>query len=140
MATTGRRRWPLALVTGTLGLIVGGAVGAAGSSTTTTAAPNVTVNAGAAESTAPAETSSEAAGISEGVWVVGEDFPAGTYRVVKALAAEDGCYWEISRAGSNGQSIEDIVSNDNPTGGRPRVRLKRDQGFKTQGCGDWAKV
>jgi len=143
MSTTGKRRWPLATGTGIVGLVIGGVLGASGSSTTTTtAAPSVTVTAqvgDAAESSATAGAAPKA-GISEGVWVVGEDFPAGTYRVVKPLSAEDGCYWEISRAGSNGQSIEDIVSNDNPTGGRPRVRLKRDQGFKTQGCGDWAKV
>jgi len=142
MAVTGKRRWPLATGTFAAGLVIGGILGAAGSGTTSTSAePTVTVTAQTGEPAASTEPSSAPqAGITEGVWVVGEDFPAGTYRVTKPLAAEDACYWEVSRAGSNGQSVGDILSNDNPTGGRPRVRLKKDQGFKTQGCGKWARV
>lgn len=75
------------------------------------------------------------ADIEEGVWVVGEDIKAGTYRTIDEVS--DGCYWKISRSGTNG---DDIISNDLPTGGRPRVTLKKGQDFQTSDCGSWTKL
>jgi hypothetical protein len=137
-----RRRWPLATITGAAGLVVGAAIGAAGtdaSSTGTSATPadTVTVTAKAAPAgDAPAKPAAKPKPtIEEGTWVVGEDFPAGTYRVREAIDGD--CYWEIARAGTNGA---DIIANDIPTGGKPRVTLKKGQEFTNQGCGIFEKV
>lgn len=71
--------------------------------------------------------------ISDGTWTVGEDFPAGTYRVNNAPGD---CYWSIYKSGTN-QS--DII--DNHLGaGNLRVTLKAGQDFETQRCGTWTKV
>lgn len=72
--------------------------------------------------------------ISEGVWEVGTDIKPGRYRTDVAVSD---CYWAITRGGSNG---DDILANDNVSGGRPSVTLKRGQEFKSSGCGDWSLV
>lgn len=71
--------------------------------------------------------------ISEGTWTVGSDVQPGHYRTTAPVS--EGCYWEISRTGSNGS----IVQNDLPTGGYPTVTLSVGQDFKTEGCGEWLK-
>lgn len=91
-----------------------------------------TVLASASAEAAPAPAPNT---IEEGTWTVGVDVKAGTYRTVDPVAG--GCYWEITKAGTNGA---DIVENDNPTGGRPTVTLKKGQEFKNQGCGIFKKV
>lgn len=73
--------------------------------------------------------------IDDGTWVVGEDVPAGTYKVNQPV--EQGCYWSITRSGSNGANI---VQNDLPSGGRPKVTIKKGQDFETRDCGTWTKV
>ena len=73
--------------------------------------------------------------IEEGVWTVGSDIAPGKYRTIDAVS--DGCYWKISTSGTNG---DDIVSNDNPSGGHPVVTLRKGQDFQTQDCGSWAKA
>jgi hypothetical protein len=89
----------------------------------------------AAPSTATAEpTKAAAATIEEGTWTVGEDFPAGTYRL--QTAATSMCYWGIYKSGTNQANI---IDNDIVTGGRPTVTLKRGQDFKSD-CGTWVKV
>lgn len=64
---------------------------------------------------------------------VGEDIPAGTYRVVEEVDG-DSCYWLKSKDAEGSQ----IIDNDLPTGGRPQVTLKSGQWFKSQGCPEWA--
>lgn len=73
--------------------------------------------------------------IDEGVWTVGVDIPPGMYRVTAPV--DDGCYWSITKSGSNG---DDIISNDIVSGGRPTVVLKRGQDFESDRCGTWEKV
>jgi len=73
--------------------------------------------------------------VDDGVWAVGDDLPAGTYRTTDKVSSR--CYWEISKTGSGGA---DIVANDLPGGGRPQVTLKKGQTFKTDNCGTWRKV
>jgi hypothetical protein len=75
--------------------------------------------------------------IPDGVWKVGAKggVAPGTYTVTKKLTADDNCYWQISRDFAGNK----IVANDIPGGGTPEVTLKKDQFFKTEGCGDWAK-
>jgi len=93
-----------------------------------------------APSTAPVETSAAAptkaapVTIEEGTWTVGEDFPAGTYKL--QTAATSMCYWGIYKSGTNQANI---IDNDIVTGGRPTVTLKRGQDFKSD-CGTWVKV
>lgn len=72
--------------------------------------------------------------ITNGVWTVGRDIPAGTYT---SNGVSGSCYWEITRSGSNGQ---DIIANDLPSGGFPTVTLSTGQDFSTDGCGSWKKV
>lgn len=73
--------------------------------------------------------------ITDGMWTVGVDFPAGSYRTTANVGTR--CYWSITKTGSNGS---DIVDNDLPPGGRPSVTLKKGQDFKTDNCGKWRKV
>lgn len=70
--------------------------------------------------------------VSEGVWTVGVDIKAGTYR---ATNVSSDCYWMISRTGSNG----DIIQNDIPGGGNPQVVLSKGQDFTSSDCGDWVR-
>ncbi|HLV06005.1 MAG TPA: hypothetical protein VKY79_15630 [Actinomycetaceae bacterium] len=69
--------------------------------------------------------------IHNGIWTVGVDIEAGTYRVAEALT--DRCYWAILRTGSNGG---DIIENDIPSGGFPTVTLSEGQDFENS-CGVW---
>lgn len=88
-----------------------------------------------ADASPAAPTKAPAATIDDGVWTVGEDFPAGTYKVTAAVTQM--CYWGIYKSGTN---QENIIQNDIVTGGRPTVTLKRGQDFKTSDCGTWIKV
>jgi hypothetical protein len=72
--------------------------------------------------------------IEDGVWTVGEDIPAGTYKVTEKISGM--CYWAITKSGTNGS---DIIDNDIPSGGLPRVTIKKGQDFETNGCGTWKK-
>lgn len=71
--------------------------------------------------------------VGEGVWVVGQDIEAGTYRATQPVSSS--CYWEIS----TGQGGFDIIDNDIPGGGYPQVTLTDGQHFKLSSCGTWAK-
>lgn len=75
--------------------------------------------------------------IEDGTWVVGEDVPAGTYKVNANIGADGTCYWSITKSGSNGG---DIVQNDLVQGGRPKVTIKKGHDFTTRDCGTWTKV
>lgn len=64
---------------------------------------------------------------------VGEDVPAGVYRVETNVPG--GCYWQKS-SDAEGQAI---LANDIVTGGRPQVTLKSGQWFTSERCGAWIK-
>jgi len=125
--------------------------GAAGSPAATVTAPAVTVTAPAPAPvtvtptppapvtvTAPAAPAAPPPGpgasVGDGVYVVGQDMQPGTYRV--SAAVTDGCYWAITKSGSNGG---DIVQNDLPKGGFPQVTVKAGQDFDSERCGTWVK-
>lgn len=76
----------------------------------------------------------EGSRIDEGVWTVGTDIGAGTYRTTEPVSGD--CYWAIYRSGTN---QDDIVQNDIVTGGRPTVALRDGQDFETNRCGTWDK-
>lgn len=65
----------------------------------------------------------------------GADFPAGTYRVERALAEGEYCYW-IKSSDAEGKNVIEI---DTPPGGRPQVTIKKGQWFRTSGCPIWRK-
>ena len=65
---------------------------------------------------------------------VGEDLPAGTYRVTASVSGRN-CYW-MKSSDSEGSNI---VKNDVPQGGRPQVTLQEGQWFTSQDCGEWRK-
>ncbi|WP_200209099.1 hypothetical protein [Micromonospora coerulea] len=75
--------------------------------------------------------------IEDGTWTVGSDVPAGTYRTVEKVDPSAGCYWSITKTGSNGANI---IQNDIVSGGLPRVTLKKGQDFETNRCGVWQKI
>jgi len=99
--------------------------------TVTAPAAPVTVTAPAAPAAPPP---GPGASVGDGVYVVGQDMQPGTYRV--SAAVTDGCYWAITKSGSNGA---DIVQNDLPKGGFPQVTVKAGQDFKSERCGTWFK-
>jgi len=99
-------------------------------------APTTPVEASATHAPASARAVAEVPTIEDGVWTIGVDFPAGSYRTTANVSSR--CYWEISKTG--GAGVMDIVQNDLPGGGRPQVTLKRGQTFKTDNCGKWRKV
>lgn len=71
--------------------------------------------------------------IQDGTWTVGEDIPAGTYKVT---GAPSNCYWGIYKSGTN----QDQIINNHIGGGNLRVTLKVGQDFETKRCGTWVKV
>ncbi|SEE37094.1 hypothetical protein [Jiangella alba] len=76
----------------------------------------------------------EANTVTDGVWTVGLDIAAGTYR---ATDVSSSCYWAVLRSGSNG---DDIIANDLPSGGNPQVTVEDGHDFETVRCGEWVKV
>jgi hypothetical protein len=83
----------------------------------------------------PTKTKAAPPSVNDGMWLVGDDIPAGKYRVSVPVNSTDMCYWaKLSDAESS-----DIIANDLPQGGRPMVTLKKGQWFETQRCGTWVK-
>ena len=68
--------------------------------------------------------------VDDGVWQVGTDIDAGTYRAAKEVGSD--CYWEID----NG---DDIAQNDIPGGGFPQFTVSDGQQLKVQNCGTFTK-
>lgn len=68
--------------------------------------------------------------VSAGVWQVGKDIEAGTYRATSPVG--DDCYWEIKVGDS-------IVQNDIPGGGYPEVTVSDGQQLKIYSCGTFAR-
>lgn len=69
--------------------------------------------------------------IDEGTWTVGEDVPAGTYKVVENAGSD--CYW--ARLKPNGDIIANYLG-----GGRPKVSIRKGEQFQTSGCPTFKKV
>lgn len=81
-----------------------------------------------------AATDSPDAAFGDGVWVVGMDISAGTWRA----QPEGGCYWS-RMTGFDGE-LGSVIANDLPSGPAIVEILASDVGFKTTGCGEWTKV
>jgi len=145
-----RRVWPWILLAAAVALVAFCTIGAVVAATPGTTpgvveefAPTLPAETPAAKkaTTTPAKPAKPAkpaaATVDDGTWTVGDDIPAGTYKVNQPIASGSLCYWAITKTGSNGG---DIVANDLPSGGRPSVVVKRGQDFETNGCGTWTKT
>ncbi|GGL80340.1 hypothetical protein [Glutamicibacter protophormiae] len=80
------------------------------------------------------EVEQEENSVSDGIWTVGTDIKAGTYRAKEAVGSN--CYWAVLKSGTNG---DDIVNNGIPGGGRPTVTVRKGQDFESVRCGTWVK-
>lgn len=125
------------------GIIVAVATGGkprAGASTEATQAPLTSNPESAAEPSTKASAAAPAKPVKPVVKIdadtlvhVGEDVPAGTYRV--PVSVDGDCYWMKSTDAEGGN----IIANDIVQGGRPQVSLKAGQWFTSQRCGEWIK-
>lgn len=100
-------------------------------------APTVTETVTKSPKPAPSSSSSSSSvmqGFGDGTYVVGEDIKAARYTT--AEAAGEGCYWEISESGTNGDKI---IQNEFSAGGRQVVTLTKGQDFQTEDCGKWVR-
>jgi hypothetical protein len=148
------RRWPWALGGLTLGLLVGGGIGATAFAATTVVASapverTITIAAPAPPPqivtvTVPAPTPEPVAAapagpltaFGDGVWEVGVDVVPGKYKT--AGTDSYGCYY--ARLQHNDGSISDIISNGFGQG-PVTVTIKDSDGyFETSGCVDWTKA
>lgn len=86
---------------------------------------------------APAEASSDS--VPEGMYAVGSDIPAGTYRTAGADPSSPipNCYWE--RLNSTSGEFDAIITNGNETGPKT-VTLNAGEWFSSTGCQPWALV
>lgn len=67
-----------------------------------------------------------------GIWAVGSDIPAGTYRMI---SAQSGCYW--ARLSGFGGTFDEIITN-NFTNVHQIVTISAsDVGFESDDCGIW---
>lgn len=70
--------------------------------------------------------------IGDGVWQVGRDIDAGTYRATREVGSR--CYWSISNP-----VTDDILQNDLPGGGFPEVTVSDGQQLKIANCSTFTK-
>jgi hypothetical protein len=75
----------------------------------------------------------------DGIWEVNVDIAPGRYKTV-VPASSSNCYWERQRDDTGG--LNSILANDNHDPGESvTVTIaKTDFGFKSSGCGTWAKT
>lgn len=76
----------------------------------------------------------QSAPFGDGVYAVGRDISAGTWRSEGAEL----CYW--ARHSSFGRTLDDIIANDNASGAAVVAIDPSDAAFETSGCGQWTKM
>jgi hypothetical protein len=69
----------------------------------------------------------------DGIWRVGKDIGAGTYR----SRGGDGCYWARLRSFSG--NLNAIIANANPSGPTVVTLKSTDKGFETSNCANWSR-
>jgi hypothetical protein len=94
-----------------------------------------TVDPSPAPTRGSAEVTPRPVTMEDGLYHVGEDVPAGTYRMREAVTDDDWCYWRKSKDAEG----SDIIDNDLAGSGRLQVTLKAGQWFETQRCGTWVR-
>lgn len=74
--------------------------------------------------------------VPDGMWLVGTDIPAGTYRTMgPAKSVIPNCYWE--RLANASGEFDSIIANGNETG-PASVTVLAGEYFAPQGCLPWA--
>ena len=134
------------------GLLLGGALGFVGGSSSSTEAAPTTVTETASETTTvestvevtapPAEEpeggdepgSAGAMIPGDGTYLVGTDIEPGTYRA----AGADSCYW--ARLSGTTGDLDEIIVNDFGSGQMVVTIAESDVAFETARCGTWEKV
>jgi hypothetical protein len=86
------------------------------------------------EAAQPAEADPVKDGIGSGIWVVGEDIPAGTYKTKGPAAGETDGYY--ARLKNNDGSLGDIINN-NFVEGPTTVTLHAGEYFESHRCQPW---
>lgn len=139
-----RPRWMTPLIAA-VALVVGVMVGGSGNSGASPAgsvgaAPAETVTVTAPAAPGPVTTVTVAAKpavpagsiTADGVYLVGSDIKAGTYKT----AGGDTCYWaRLSDLSGNG-----IINNGVGSGQQVVTVSASDKAFETRGCGVWSRV
>jgi hypothetical protein len=74
-----------------------------------------------------------ATSIGDGMWTVGLDIAAGTWRPAQPAGGD--CYWAVLAGGTN---ADEIIDNG-LGGGRPAVTVSRGQVFEVSRCGTWQR-
>ncbi|GAA3531453.1 hypothetical protein GCM10022419_008190 [Nonomuraea rosea] len=75
-----------------------------------------------------------AGGFTDGVYTVGKDIRAGTYRTTPGRLTK--CYWE--RSTGAGRIIDNQWVTNAPNGAT--VSVRRGEGFTSEGCGNWIRA
>lgn len=83
----------------------------------------------------PAPPPPRAPGFGDGIYRIGVNIGAGTYRTRSNVS---GCYWE--RLSGFSGSFDDIISNDFTNVSAIVTISPRDKGFHTSGCGNWTPL
>lgn len=73
------------------------------------------------------------ASFGDGIWRVGKDIGAGTYR----SRGGNGCYW--ARLRSFGGGLNAIIANATPSGPTVVTLKRTDKGFETTRCSNWSR-
>lgn len=79
-----------------------------------------------------------ASGIPDGEWLIGEDYPAGTYRTPGPVA-DRMCYWQVTTTPAAQPGDPGFLKNDAPPG-PARIVLSKGQYFTTKFCRPWVEV
>jgi hypothetical protein len=83
-----------------------------------------------------AVTSSQGPVVEDGIYIVGVDMAAGTWRSTGGVL---GCY--AARLSGFGGTLDEVIANDISTEGGLIISIAAsDKGFETTGCGTWTKV
>jgi hypothetical protein len=77
-------------------------------------------------------------GVGDGMWLIGQDLPAGTYRSAGPTeSVVPNCYWE--RLSDASGSFESILANGNASG-PVSVTVSAGEYFQSNGCMPWVLV
>ncbi|WP_409470692.1 hypothetical protein [Streptomyces sp. HC307] len=101
--------------------------------------PAVTVTEKVTVTPKPAKEPGPAASVEgDGMYLVGEDMKAGTYKTAgPADSVIPNCYWARLKDASG--EFGSIIANDNAQG-QARVTVRNGEYFETSGCATWQKV
>lgn len=105
----------------------------------TTTHPAFTLSDAPQPAPSPTPPAGPTGSMADGVWEVGVDIQPGKYKTVVPATSRN-CYWERMRDFSG--ALGSILDNDNHRPGESVtvVIAATDKGFKSSGCGTWARA